>query len=502
LTGETLEKDLEVLSKYRRFVDIAELRVDCLSPDERYLIRKFPEMAGMPVILTIRRKSDGGHFSGGEWARIGLLSRGLAFADTDKRRNFAYIDMEEDINVPGIEEAARTFGTRIIRSYHNTSGVDEDIAGKVRGLRRMGDELVKVAVTPQSLDDTVRVFKAAKETAGLDKILICMGHFGVSTRILAELLGSQITYASVKNEAGFPPAAPGQLDPIELFEFYRFKSITSKTRVFGITGYPLTTTLSPAFFNAVFALENFDAVYVPFPAVSIQSFLQLAEEIGLQGASVTIPHKEKVVPYLAQQSEKVKAIGSCNTIVREEGGWHGYNTDAQGFSDSLLAFMGKKNLRGKKITIIGAGGVARAVAEEVYRLKAKALILNRTPLRAYDLAEPYKFRWAGFDASGLPLMDRFNDIIIQTTSVGMAPDVDKDPIEMYKFSGKEAVMDVIYKPEMTNMLKRAERTGCRVLNGYDMFLRQAQFQYNFFTGREFPSQLMSRIDLFGSGRLN
>jgi 3-dehydroquinate dehydratase/shikimate dehydrogenase len=498
LTGGTLEKDLEVLSKYRQFVDVAELRVDCLSPDERYLIRRFPEMAGMPVILTIRRERDGGRFSAGEWSRIGLLSRGLAFADADKRRNFAYIDMEEDINVPGIEEAARTFGTRIIRSYHNTSGVDEDIAGKLRGLRRMGDELVKVAVTPRSLDDTLRVFKAAKETADLDKILICMGHFGVCSRILAEQLGSQITYASVKNEAGFPLAAPGQLDPIELFEFYRFKSITSKTHVFGITGSPLTTTLSPMFFNPVFALENLDAVYAPFPAASIQSFLQLADEIGLQGASVTIPHKESLVPYLKQVSDKVRAIGSCNTIVREEDGWHGYNTDAQGFSDSLLAFMGKKNLSGKKITIIGAGGVARAIAEEANRLKAKVLILNRTPLRARDLAECYKFRWAGLDVSGISLIDRFNDIIIQTTSVGMLPDVDKDPIEMYKFSGKEVVMDVIYKPEMTKMLKRAEGAGCRVLNGYDMFLRQAQLQYEVFTGKEFPSQLMSKMDLFGN----
>ncbi|MDR3343638.1 MAG: type I 3-dehydroquinate dehydratase [Treponema sp.] len=495
LTGKTLARDLEILEKYRKYVDVAELRVDYLEPDERFLIRRFPEMAGLPVILTIRRDIEGGQFVGGEGARISLLSKGLAFADADPRRNFAYVDLEEDLNVPSLEEAARTFGTRIIRSYHNINGMDADLAGHLRGLRRGGDELVKIAMTPHSLDHVVQVFQAARETANMDKILLCMGDFGASTRILAELLGSHISYTAIKGEPDIPIGAPGQLDPRELVELYRFRNITPKTRIFGITGYPLKATGSPLFFNTVFGLENIDAVYIAFPSDSIQSFLRLAEEIGMVGASVTVPHKEALFPYLAQKSEAVESIGACNTIVYDAAGWIGSNTDAPGFSDSLLEFIGKKNLKGKRITIIGAGGVAHAVAAEVYRLNGKALILNRNPSRARNLAVPYRFLWGKLDTQGIALMAKYADIIIQTTSMGMEPDITGDPLELYSFSGHEVVMDLIYKPEMTACLKRAAQAGCRVQNGYDMLLRQARYQYRHFMGVEFPAQLMSRMKM-------
>ena len=122
LTAPTLKEDLALVELYRSWIDIVELRVDCLCAEERLHFRQFPEMAHIPCILTIRRKSDGGKYIEGEGARIALLARGLAFADTDQRNNFAYIDLEEDIHVPSLEEAARAFGTRIIRSSHNMNG--------------------------------------------------------------------------------------------------------------------------------------------------------------------------------------------------------------------------------------------------------------------------------------------------------------------------------------------------------------------------------------------
>jgi 3-dehydroquinate dehydratase/shikimate dehydrogenase len=490
LTGKTLERDMQILKKYRHYIDLVELRVDYLTPDERFFIRKFPEMAGLPSILTIRRDIDGGMFSEGEGSRIGLLSRGLAFAEADRRHNFAYIDLEEDVNIPGIEEAARTFGTRIIRSRHNMNGVDVDLAGKIRRMRRVGDEIVKVAVTPRSLEETHAVMSVAKETTDIEKILICMGDFGLCSRILADKFGSQITFTSVKGEYDVPRAASGQLDPIELVDFYRFRNINDQTRIFGITGYPLKATFSPAFFNTIFSLEKTNAVYLPFPAISAESFIRLAQDLRLSGASITIPHKEAVVSFLAEKSQKVGSTGACNTIVRkEDGGWNGFNTDTLGFSGSFLQFIGKKNVSGKKITIVGAGGVARAIALEISCLKGKALILNRTPIRARDLAESFGFQWAGLDPAGIALIDKYDDIIIQTTSVGMEPDIGADPLELYTFSGKEMVMDVIYKPAETALIKRASRAGCRTLNGYDMFIRQAQFQYEFFMGKKFPADI-------------
>jgi len=492
LNGKTLAQDLELLEKNRKYVDLAELRVDCLDPDERFHIRRFPEMAGLPVILTVRRNLEGGYYVGGEGSRISLLAKGLAYAAADQRRNFAYVDLEEDLNVPSLEEAARTFGTRIIRSWHNMEGVDQDLSGRIKKLRRVGDELVKVAVTAGSLGDVVKVYKAAKETAGIDKILLCMGEYGVNTRILSEFLGSRISYTSVEGD-GIKYGAPGQLEPKVLAELYHFREITTKTKIFAIAGFPLKFTNSPLFFNTVFKMEQADAVFIPVVADSVESLINLAEEIGISGLSISVPYKEKILPYLAGRSEKASAIGACNTLVKGFEGWMGYNTDAPGFSDSLLSYIGKKDLKGKKVTIIGAGAAAKAAAFEVNRLRGKALILNRTPAKARSLAEPYRFAWAAFDSRGAVMMEKYSDIIIQASTAGMAPHADSDPIEFYKFTGKEIVMDFIYEPPKTPCLMRAEQAGCKILNGSDLLHRQARYQYGFFMNREFPPSLVSRV---------
>jgi 3-dehydroquinate dehydratase/shikimate dehydrogenase len=489
LTGKTIARDLEVLEKHRKYTDVAELRVDCLDPDERLLIRRFPELAGMPVVLTIRRRIDGGNFVGGEGSRISLLSKGLAFAEADRRHNFAYVDLEQDLDVPSLEEAARTFGTRIIRSYHNMQGSEQDLAGKTRSLLRVGDEIAKVAVTPRTFEDVRALYQAARETAGIEKILLGMGHLGTNTRILAKLLGSHLSYAAAPEEEDFPAGAPGQISPRDLAALFRFHSITANSKIYGILGWPLNITSSPEFFNNVFNSEKTDAVYVPFPSDSVDSFMQFAGEIKLQGISVTVPYKEKVIPYLNSKSAMVAELGACNTLVATPQGWAGYNTDAPGFSSSLLEFIGRKDLRGKRISVIGAGGVAHAVAYEIHRLKGKALALNRTLHRARELAEPYRFAWSGLDGRGVDLMNNYNDIIVQTTSVGMEPDFEGDPLELYAFTGREVVMDLIYKPERTRFLARAAKAGCRVLNGYDMLMRQAKYQYSCFFGREFPAKL-------------
>jgi 3-dehydroquinate dehydratase/shikimate dehydrogenase len=495
LTGKTLAQNLEIIKKNRKYVDLAELRVDCLEPNERFLIRRFPEMAGLPVILTIRRGQEGGYFTGGEGSRISLLAKGLAYAEADKRRNFAYVDLEEDLDVPGLEEVARVSGTRIIRSWHNVEGMGGDLAGKLKELKRVGDELPKVVVMPHSLDDVLKVYEAAKAATDMEKILICMGEYGINTRILAEVLGSRISYTFPGGEADLPLASPGQMDPKDLSELYRFHNITEKTKIFGIAGYPLKVTSSPYFFNTVFALEQTDAVFVPVLADSVESLMRFANEIGISGLSITVPYKEKILSYLADRSKEVLSIGACNTIVSSPQGWMGYNTDAAGFSDSLLSFLDKKDFRHKKITIIGAGGAAKAIASEVHRLKGKALILNRTTARARSIAEPYNFAWAGLDSRGAVLMEKYSHIIIQASAAGMEPYANEDPIDFYKFSGKEIVMDIIYKPEKTLCLLRAEKAGCRILNGSNMLHRQARLQYTYYMNTEFPPSLINRVKL-------
>jgi len=501
LTAKTIDRNLEILNKYRKNTDLVELRADCLNPDERLLIRRFPELAGLPVILTVRRDTDGGFFSGGEGERVKLLARGLAYANEDRRFNFTYVDIEEDFEVPSLEEAARTFGTRIIRSCHVIDGVIDNIPAKIKSMQRTGDEIIKVAVVVKHTNDVLRVLRASKSCGGVDKILICMGHYGIYSRILAEKFGSFLTYSSALSENEVPGAS-GQLDIQELAELYRFRNITNKTKIYGIVGCPLKASISPWFFNTIFGLENTDSVYVPFPINSIADFFELLRELEVQGLSVTVPYKEAVLFGLTKCSSEVQSIGACNTMYRFEDGWYGENTDAGGFSNSLLGFIDQKNLKRKKVTIIGAGGAARAVASEIYRMGGKALILNRTIYKARSLASQYGFRWGGLDNQGIELAHKHSDIIIQTSSVGMDGYEASDPLEAYSFSGRETVMDLIYVPAVTPFLKRAAAAGCRTINGFDMVIRQACLQYECFMGREIPQQLLSRINMTGENSWN
>jgi 3-dehydroquinate dehydratase/shikimate dehydrogenase len=501
LTAKTIDRDLEILNKYRKFADIAELRVDCLNPDERLLIRRFPELAGLPVILTIRRDIDGGYFTGGEGERVKLLARGLAYASADSRFNFAYMDIEDDFDIPSLEEAARTFGTRIIRSYHDLDGTIEDIPAKMKSMQHAGDEIVKVAVAVKSTSDVLRIFQASRNSPVQDKILLGMGHYGVYSRILAERFGSFLCYSSALSENEVQ-AAPGQVDVRELAELYRFKNIGKKTKIFGVVGNPLKASISPWFFNTIFGLENSDSVYVPFPTDSVTDFLKLTKQLEVQGLSITVPFKEEVLSKLTNCSAAVQSIGACNTMKYFPEGWYGENTDCTGFSDSLLNFLGLKNLKKQKTTIVGAGGAARAVAAEIFRLGGKALILNRTVYKARNLASHYKFRSAALDDHGIEMMSKFSDIIIQTTSVGMEGYEAEDPLQLYSFTGREAVMDLIYTPSRTPFLKRAAAAGCRTINGFDMVIRQASLQYASFTGRDIPQQLLARINETGESTWN
>ncbi|HHU36235.1 MAG TPA: type I 3-dehydroquinate dehydratase [Treponema sp.] len=485
LTAPTLKENLALVELYRHWIDIAELRVDCLCHEDRLEFRQFPEQANIPCILTVRRKSDGGQYVEGEGARIALLARGLAFADINPKKNFAYIDLEEDLQVPSLEEAARAFNTRIIRSVHNLKGPETDILNRVQKLRRTKDEIAKIAFVPRNLSDVTRLFHEAKSCSSEEFILIAMGQYGLPSRILAPLIGSSICYTSSEQEIRSSDNPMGHLDPITMNEIYAIRSINERTRVFGVTGSPLLATSSPLIHNKGYRTQAINAVYIPIKSDSIEESIEFAEETGITGISVTFPFKETVLPNLSEISAETGEIGACNTIMRTGHGWNGYNTDGPGFERAILAFLGTRDLRKFHVSIIGAGGAARAIAHAVKALRGKACVFNRTTDKAYELARQYNFKWAPLEMGSTTLIEKYSDLIIQTTSVGMSPNTEQDPLDFYVFDGHEAVYDVIYKPEKTRFLKRAEKAGCRVCNGYTMLLYQAFMQYKLFTGVDY-----------------
>ncbi len=495
LTAPTIQQNLEILERYREFIDIAELRADFLDADEYPHIRSFPSQAGLPCILTVRRKADGGNFAGGEAARTVLFARGLAFADTDPRKNFSYVDLEEDFQISSIEEVARGFDIKIIRSIHNMTGAETNISAKLRAMLRNGDEIAKIAFMPQGLADVTALFRETKDLREEEFTLIAMGPLGMPTRVLAPVIGSQIAYCSIPADdptlypnGGTPGAgtrALGQIDPVALNKVYNFKSIDPDTEIYGIAGYPLEATSSPAIHNAGFKAHGKNAVYIPIRAEKIAEVMDFATEVGVKGFSVTHPYKENIASFIDKVSPEAAEIGAVNTVIRRDGAWLGFNTDISGFTRAILEFLSKKDLRCLNVAIIGAGGAARAVALAVKRLKGKACIFNRTEEKAKELAKAHGFKWAPLERTSASLLARYSDLIIQTTSAGMLPNADEDPLYFYNFKGHEAVCDIIYTPEKTKMLKRAEAAGCKVSNGLAMLQYQAYDQFKLFTGEDY-----------------
>ena len=495
LSSPTIAQNLEILERCRAFVDIAELRADFLDASEYPYIRSFPEKAGLPCILTVRRKAEGGNFAGGEGARTVVFARGLAFADADPSRNFAYVDLEEDFEVSSIEEVVRGFGIRIIRSLHNMTGAETNLAAKLKAIRRSGDEIAKIAFMPQSLADVAELFREAKSLREEDFVLIARGHFGFPARVLAAVIGSKIAYCSAPADAPSPHsnggadgnamAALDQIDPATLCNVYNFRSITPETEIYGIAGYPLEATSSPAIYNAGFKALGKNAVYIPIRAERIAEVMDFAAVAGIKGLSVTHPFKENAATFVDELSPEAAKIGAVNSAIKSGGAWRGFNTDISGFTRAILEFLGRKDLRRVNTAIIGAGGAARAIALAVKRLKGRACIFNRTAEKAKALALQHGFKWAPLERSSTSLLARHSDLIIQATSAGMLPDADNDPLFFYNFNGREAVYDIICAPEKTKMLKRAEAAGCKVSGGFAMLKYQAYDQFKLFTGESY-----------------
>jgi len=487
LTASTIAENLAVLDRYRAKIDIAELRADLLDPSEAFAVRDFPLLANVPCILAVRRKCDGGSFVDGEGRRLVMLAKAIAYARPDQSANYAYVDLESDFRVPSIEEACHTFGTRIIRSRHYVSGMPADLDEAWAELAAEPDEIPKLAVTPHGAGDFARLFTWASSLPAGDRIIIGMGEYGMPSRVLAERLGCRISYTSAIR-AGLPGAAPGHLDPSTLEETYRFRELDRETAVYALGGGTnVLSSKTPQLHNAAFRAAGINAVYVPIPSGDAAALLLALEATGARGAAVAVPLKEALLPYLSRRSPEVDDIGACNTLVRENGGWTGYNTDAQGFERALLEFLGKSDIRGLGATLIGAGCLAKAVAHVLARLGVRAAILNRTVSKARILSQRYGFAYGPCTEHSSELVAGHSDIIIQATSVGMDGERQGDPLDWYDFTGQEAIFDLIYRPERSLLLERAAISGCRTTNGWKMLRYQSAAQFELWTGLKPPA---------------
>lgn len=268
--------------------------------------------------------------------------------------------------------------------------------------------------------------------------------------------------------------------------------ITGKTGVFGIIGDPVEHSLSPLMHNAAFRKLGLDSVYVPFHVkrADLQFAVAGAGSMGIKGLNVTIPHKTAVIKYLDAVGPAAEIIGAVNTIKFDENGFKGYNTDGMGAVKAIEEVTSVKN---KKVVILGAGGAARAVSFQILMEGAGSIsIANRTLEKAVKLQENLVEK-LGADAKavdmGSDLKDELEnaDILVNTTPIGMYPNVNQKPLVTADMMHSDLVVnDVVYNPLKTGLLKEAEKAGAKGISGAKMLIYQGVEAFRIWTGIEPP----------------
>lgn len=456
--------------------DMVEMRLDYIGRSVD--LRKLLSNRSIPIVITCRRKEDGGRWDKSEEERQTLLRSAIA-------SGVDYVDLEEDVAA----KIPRYGRTKRIVSYHDFVGTPDNLQEIHQRLSALDADVVKIATLAKSFADSIRMLRFV-ETVKVPTIGICMGDVGVITRVMALRYGAPFTFATINAQKRM---APGQLTFEQMRDVYRVKSVNAETRLFGVVADPVAHSQSPLVHNTAFAADGLNCLYLPFhiPADDLPMFMKWCLEYKVAGLSVTIPHKEVISGYLDQIESSAKGIGAVNTVVFGSDGAVGYNTDYRAAMDCLTEALDTGSaltdpFRGLTALILGAGGAARAMAYGLRQKGANVVVASRSEERADEIARSVGGRILRWSAR----YEFIPEILINATPIGMHPNVDETPYERGKLVDDTLVFDMVYNPEQTLLLKQAREVRCRVIPGIEMFERQAAYQYKLFTGREPQSDLM------------
>jgi len=333
----------------------------------------------------------------------------------------------------------------------------------------------------QSIGDGVRLLRTLGHSQRV--VAVPMGEIGLGARLLALREGSALAYAPVA-----AATAPGQVSLREFKEMYRVHKITRQTRVFGVIGNPIGHSMSPLLHNTGYVAAKKDAVYLPFLAERLDDFLKAVPDLGVEGFSVTIPHKEAIFRRLDDCEDLAERIGAVNTVtVRKDGSLYGSNTDYLGV---LHALEKELQLARSRVLIFGAGGSARAAAFALAQAGAGVFVCARREAAARGLA-----RAVGGEVvrRGMLGKERF-DAVLNTTPLGMFPQIATSPLKAHELHC-HVLMDFVYRPLQTKLLRIAAAKGIRTVSGIEMFLAQGIAQWESWMGSRAPESAMRRAVL-------
>lgn len=456
IPGPTIAQARKALSNCPKEVNLIELRLDLIEDwtllNVEELRHDFPEFN---VILTLRPIDQGGGSTLSTEERMDILCE---LAKTTPE----YIDIEYDTPLAlfsKIKEISPR--TKIILSIHNFQ-LMPDLKKTLDQLKQTPADLYKIAV---QLDSTVNALKLLIFQRENPEVVIAgMGLYGKVTRILSPIFGGRFVYASSDDaQAG----VPGQLSARELIDKFNFMSLNSRTEIYALIGEPIDRSPSTLVYNALFKKKNYPGVYVKFPLKenTLSEFLELIKSTPVRGLSITSPVKELMYTQSCDEYDAdAHRIEAINTVVYKNGKKIGYTTDGFGAADAFEKFG---PLAGKKMLVIGAGGAVKSIINESMKRGAVVTILNRTPERAAKVAADLGCKWDTLENIGTYYQEGYDILVNGTTAQPIADDM---------ILPGAIVFDLQICATDTKLLSAARKKGCKVINGYEMWVNQGSEQ--------------------------
>ena len=484
--SDAARSEAVALASCERGATLLELRIDMLADPTaapgivRRIRRSCPEVK---VIATCRRSGNGGQFQGSIDSQVSLLL-GAVHAGA----SLVDIEIETVEHAPGTLLRFAGRATTLV-SYHNFDRTPP-LAPVIERLEGTGADILKVATNVRRPTDNLRLLSLCDGRS--DMVVAGMGETGAVARLLSPSRGGLFSYvapdpvdvaAGPRSTIQSVPTAPGQVPASAATGLYRLQLASARTKAFAVIAKPVGHSKSPLIHNSAFKATGYDGMYVPMLVEPghISDFFCLMRELPLSGVSVTIPHKQSVIPHLDDIETSAQEIGAVNTIYWSGDRLVGSNTDANG----ITAPLGKRvRLNGSKALVVGNGGAAKAAVVALNRSGADVVVTGRSAQRVGDLARHHGVRACEFSRAG----DQHYDVLVQATSVGMAPDTGGNlfPDEI----PADVVFDLVYNPLETALLRHAAKEGKEVISGIEMFIEQAAAQFRTWTGLEAPRDIM------------
>ncbi len=482
IIGTTAAEMLEKASAVVKETPFLEFRLDYLEKPLLALPKLkhfFEDNTAATGIATCRRTANGGKFSGNVAAEMEILSKAAA-------AGFHLVDLElesAEALKKGELQKLRDTGIALIVSHHDFNAT-KDLDGIYQRIAPFDPDFIKIVPTAKSLTDNVTLIRFLERMTDNSNIIgICMGDAGIISRVLGLRAGSAFTFAAATpgEETG-----PGQIAARTLIDTYRIDQVDAATKVYGVAGNPIRSSLSPVMMNTAFRRETVNAVYLALQTNKVTDLLKLVHEIPIQGLSVTMPHKQEIMAHLEKTDPLSAKIGACNTVLRaQDGKLYGFNTDVAGIVGPVEKRM---SLRGAKALVLGAGGAARAAVFGLRDKGADVFILNRTPETAQKLAKQSGSKTIKKDA----LAKTPFDVIINATPIGMAGQKGAQLLEAKDLNTK-LVFDLVYNPVETPLLRLARQQSIPIITGVEMFVQQGARQFEIWTGKPAPEEEMLRV---------